>query len=241
MGWWRDKFGTFGFWRRRKPEPIEGTQGLYLENFSTSTDEFYQSVEVELLEMQIPELDVTRELFREGGLFSSQREYLRLRRERLIFDVCAAPFGTSFFFSIRFSEIPVILYVWQLLLALLLLAGVCFAYLAVMGPIWGSVMFGLNVVAVFVLLPNLVSFHLHRLDDFLMQVPVFGILYENFFRPETYYREDTRAMYVETMKIVVQRRINSVTGEEGLQLTNIDSLQPKPLRELKAAMKSWAK
>ncbi len=48
-------------------------------------------------------------------------------------------------------------------------------------------------------------------------------------------------MYVETMKIVVQRRINSVTGEEGLQLTNIDSLQPKPLRELTAAMKSWAK
>jgi len=241
MGWFRDRFGTFGLWRRRKPDPIEATQGLYIENFATSTDEFYRSIEAELELMQVPDLQLSREYFREGGLLSAQREYLRLRRERLIFDVCAAPFGTSFFFSVRFSEIPVVLYVWQLLLALIFLAAVGAVYWTIMGPVWGGVMFALNITAVFMLLPNLVSLHLYRLDDFLMQVPVFGIIYECLFRPETYYREDTRTMYVETMKIVVQRRIDEVTGEAGLQLTNIESLQPKGLRELTAAMKAWTR
>ena len=241
MGWSRDQFGIFGLWRRRKPHPIEATQGLYIENFSTSTTEFYRSIEAELALMQVPDLALTRELFREGGLFSAQREYLRLRRERLIFDICAAPFGTSFFFSVRFSEIPVVLYVWQLLLVLLLLGAVGAAYWGVMGLVWGGVMFGLNIVAVIVLLPNVVALHLHRLDNFLMELPVFGIVYECLFRPETYHREDTQAMYVETMKIVVQRRINEVTGQDGLQLGSIESLQPKGLRELTAAMKAWVR
>jgi len=103
------------------------------------------------------------------------------------------------------------------------------------------VMLGLNVVAAFILLPNLVTLRLHRLDDFLMQLPIFGIIYECWFRPETYYREDTRTMYVETMKKVVQRRIDQVTGQEGLQLVQLDSLQPRGLQELTAAMKHWAK
>ena len=241
MGWFRDHFGTFGLWRRKKPDPIEGTRGLYMENFWTSTEEFYEAIEAELAAMQVPELEITRELFREGGLFSSRREYLRLRRERLIFDVCAAPFGTSYFFSIRFSEIPVELIVWQLLLVLMLLGAVGAAYWAILGLTWGAVMFGLNLVAGFVLLRNLEPLRLHRLDDFLMQLPVFGIVYECLFRPETYYREDTRTMYVETMKVIVQRRIDEVTGQEGLQLTEIESLQPRALRELSSALKRWAR
>ena len=36
--------------------------------------------------------------FAEGGILSGKRQYLRLRRERLVFDICSAPFGTSWFF-----------------------------------------------------------------------------------------------------------------------------------------------
>jgi hypothetical protein len=98
MGWWRDHFGTFGLWRRSKPDMIEDPRGTYLEDFSTSTEEFYSAIEEELTTRKFPELTVTREFFREGGPLSAQREYLRMRRERLIFDICAAPFGTSFIF-----------------------------------------------------------------------------------------------------------------------------------------------
>jgi hypothetical protein len=235
MGW----FGTFGTWRRKKPELLEDPKGLLVENFSTSTDEFYAAVEAALAEKKVPDLEITRTLFAEGGLLSSQREYLRMRRERLLFDVCAAPFGTSFFFSIRFAEIPVILYVWQLLLVLLFIAGIGAAYWAIMGLHWGAVMFVLNLIAVVVLLRNLVELRLHRLDDFLLQLPVFGIVYEAWFRPETYYRVDTRTMYVETIKFIVQRRIEEVTGQKGIQLVDIDSLQPRELKQLAAALKRW--
>ena len=57
----------------------------------------------------------------------------------------------------------------------------------------------------------------------------------------TYYRLDSRAAYVETVKTIVQRRIDEVTGEQGLQLTAIESLQPKELRNFASAMKRWTK
>ncbi len=212
-----------------------------MENFSTSSEEFYSAIEAELTAKEVPELEITREVFAEGGLLSSQREYLRMRRERLLFDVCAAPFGTSFFFSVRFAEIPVVLYLWQLLFVLLFLAGIGAIYWTIMGPIWGAVMFVLNLIAGFVLLQNIATLRLHRLDDFLMQLPVFGIVYEVWFRPETYFRSDTRTMYVETIKLVVQRRIEEVTGQEGIQMVEIDSLQPRELKHLASALKRWSK
>lgn len=232
-------FGTFGLWRRKKPELLEDPKAIILEDFSVSSEEFYAAIEAELTAKQIPDLTITRELFAEGGLFSPKREYLRMRRERLVFDICASPFGTSFFFSTRFAQIPVVLYVWQLLLVLLLLAGVGAIYWAVMGPTWGAIMFFLNAVAMFVLLRNLAALKLYRLDDFLLQVPVFGILYEVMFRPETYYRIDTRTMYVETVKQIVARKLDEFTGNQGIQLVEIDSLKPRELGHLAGALKRW--
>lgn len=220
---------------------LEQPKGIYLEDFSISGDEFYQSIEQEIAARQFPELTISRENFWEGSYFvSTRRQYLRMRRERLVFDICAAPFGTSFFFSVRFAEIPVVLYNWQLLLVLCFLGGVAMSYLQVMGTYWGAVMFVMNLVALVVLLPNLVALKLHRLDDFLLQVPVFGVLYEAWFRPETYYRIDSRTMYIEMVKTIVQRRIDEVTGQQGLQLVDIDSLQPLELSNLAAAFKRFA-
>ena len=233
-------FGTFGFWRRKKPILLEEPKALILEDFSVSTEEFYDAIEAELAAKQMPDLAITRELFAEGGLLSLKRVYLRMRRERYIFDICAAPFGTSYFFSTRFAEIPVVLYVWQLLLVLLILAGIGAVYWFTMGPYWGSIMFGLNVIAAFMLLRNLAALKLYRLDDFLMQVPVFGIVYEAIFRPETYYRIDTRTIYIETVKLIVERKIDEFTGNKGIKLVEIESLKPRELGNLTAALKRWA-
>ena len=90
---------SFGFWRRKKPTLLEEPKGVFLEDFRIASNDFYAAVEAELTARNIPDLTITRELFREGGLLSSKREYLRMRRERLVFDICAAPFGTSFFFQ----------------------------------------------------------------------------------------------------------------------------------------------
>jgi len=56
-----------------------------IENFQFSTADFYQMVENELKSRKVPQLQMSRELNHEGGLLSDKREYLRLRRERLVF------------------------------------------------------------------------------------------------------------------------------------------------------------
>src|SRR5690242_20150917 len=110
----------FGF-SRKKGEVISHWYSL-IPSFNTSTKEFYDAVEKELKERQLPGLDLFHVEFAEGGVLSAKREYLRMTRERLIFDVCAAPFGTGYFFSCRFAEIPAVIQPWQLIVLFLAFA-----------------------------------------------------------------------------------------------------------------------
>lgn len=60
----------------------------------------------ELTAQQVPGLKIKKVEFSEGGLFSAKRQYLRMTRDDLVFDVCAAPFGVNYFFSCRFASVP---------------------------------------------------------------------------------------------------------------------------------------
>ena len=77
-----------------------------IENFQASPMEFYSQVETALQKRQIPDLKISRVDWREGGLLSAKREYLRVRRKEFVFDICGAPFGTAFFFSWWLGELP---------------------------------------------------------------------------------------------------------------------------------------
>src|SRR5579862_8218385 len=77
-----------------------------VDDFQFVTADFYHMIEKELTERKVPGLEISRITLGEGGPLSPKREYLRLRRERLVYDICAAPFGTSYFFSFRFVELP---------------------------------------------------------------------------------------------------------------------------------------
>lgn len=80
---------------------------------------FFEMVEEEILMRQIPRLQATRVFWREAGLLSARREYLRLVYRQLVFDICGFPICDSFRVSwwlgvnertVRnlFYEIPVI-------------------------------------------------------------------------------------------------------------------------------------
>src|SRR5260221_11280077 len=84
-------------------------------NFQASTQDFYSSVETEVGTQKVPGLEMSRVDFSEGGPLSAKRGYLRMTRERLVFDICAAPFGTSYFFSLRFAELPTAVGFFQIL------------------------------------------------------------------------------------------------------------------------------
>jgi hypothetical protein len=64
-----------------------------------SSDEFYKELENALKEHDMPKVEIARANNKEGGLFSSSREYLRVKYRDLVFDICAAPFGKDFFVS----------------------------------------------------------------------------------------------------------------------------------------------
>ena len=48
--------------------------------------------------------------------------------------------------------------------------------------------------------------------------PIVGPIYENWFRKETYYRQDTRLMYRDTVNAVVKAKVEETTGSKGIKL-----------------------
>jgi hypothetical protein len=60
------------------------------ENFETSSQGFYRSLEAAIENRGISKVDVYRVDFYEGGPASANREYLRVRRKGLTFDICGA-------------------------------------------------------------------------------------------------------------------------------------------------------
>ncbi len=207
----------FGLWKKRKPEEIRPPTYALIDGFQTSSDQFYQSIESELETRQVPGLELQRLDYHEGGLLSAKREYLRMRRERLTFDLCSAPFGTSWFFSYRFCEIPAPLPLWQLLLVLILCGSLALGYVALFGPIWGGIVVGMTILGFGLVLRNSLTLGFDDFDAWLLTVPVFGRIYEALFRKETFFRQDTRFMYAEMLERLIQDKIREVTGEDGIE------------------------
>jgi hypothetical protein len=154
----------------------------------------------------------------EGGLLSARRQYLRLKRERLVFDICAAPFGTSYFFSFRSVELPLGIKAVEMLVFIVGLVLVSSLLLKIFGLILGTVaMLALLGGSIWVM-RNSVQLGLKDLDVSVQKTPVIGPLYEIFFRKETYYREDTRLMYLSTVDYITKALVDEVTVAKGIKL-----------------------
>ena len=206
-----------GVFRSKKAEVLNHWISL-AEGFQLSSSEFYDSIERELESLQVPGLQLSRVDFAEGGLLSDKRVYLRMARERLIFDICAAPFGTSFFFSCRMAEIPSVIRIWQLIVLLGLICTMLYAAIDFFGIIQGSIVVITFIIAMVWTMRNTVASGLHNLDAMLVKSPLIGPIYEKWIRKETYYRLDTRLMYIDLIPNLVRRRVEEVTSANGIKL-----------------------
>lgn len=199
------------------------------EGLQFSAKEFYATVETAIAERQVPGLEQSRVDFKEGGLLSANREYLCLQRERLVFDICAAPFGTGFFVSWRLAEVPLPLKLWHFLVAFF---GFCFVWglcMRVFGQLLGSVVFLASAGALVWYLRTAVSRGLADVDASLMKTPVIGPLYERFLRPLTYYRIDLALMYQESVHGAVLQAVDAMTSAKGVK--PLTELERKPTLE----------
>jgi hypothetical protein len=189
-----------------------------VDNFQYMSGDFYGMVERELTARQVPGLEISRVNLSEGGLLSDRREYLQLSRERLVFRVCAAPFGTSFFVSFRFVESPLGIKPLQLVIFLVGFALLVGLFVKLLGLILG-------VIAVFVVtagsiyvMQNGPVLGFPNLDAMLMRTPVLGPLYELFLRRETHHRIDTRIMYYTIVNAVTEKLVEEITAAKGVKL-----------------------
>ena len=91
--------------RAKAGYPISHWYNLF-EGLQASPQEFYARVEGAIQNRQVPDAQTVRVDWKEGGLLSAKREYLRVRRKKLVFDICGAPFGPHFFVSWWLGELP---------------------------------------------------------------------------------------------------------------------------------------
>ena len=199
---------TTGF--KRKKEQVLQHSILIAPNFSYAPQE--------LAAHKVPGLEISRVEYAEGGLLSDKRIYLRMIRERLAFDACAAPFGTDFFFSCRTVYSPVRIKLWHVVVIVGLFALVFLPLAKLLGASLAAVaVFGL-VLAIAQIFRNTVALGLSDLDATLLKTPAIGPVYERVFRKETYYREDTRWVYLEIVPKLIDSLIDEITAAKGVKL-----------------------
>lgn len=218
-----------------------------IDGFNTSALEFYKSVEEAVRVRAVPDAVFSRVHFKEGGLASARREYLRIGRAKVNFDLCAAPFGTGYFFSWWLTRAtPAHPWLWlfgfflAFMLWFLMLSAVgAKAVKAYMFAQGGSGFFFLAFLMLLLGFPTLLIFlgWLIRNGNFLIEeedvlaIPVVGWLYDKLFAPATYYRLDTALMFQESVRRAVSEVIDGLLSGQGLRALSEEERRPS-IRDL---------
>ena len=209
--------GILGF--KRKNDEVLDHWISFADGFNQPPQEFYTLVTQELDARKIPTMEMSDVEYAEGGLLSDKRLYLRMIRERLAFDLCASPFGNTYFFSCRTIHSPPALRLWHIAAAILFFWIVYGLFLKLLGFVFACIATAALFVAILEMFRNAVSMGLNDLDNALMKIPVIGPIYENWFRKETYYRQDARLAYLAIVPEIVKEAAENVTGAKGIKLT----------------------
>jgi hypothetical protein len=190
----------------------------FAEDFAFPSQEFYTAIQNKLTERNVPGLTISQVEYAEGGLLSDQRIYLRLIRERLAVDACAAPFGTGYFFSCRSVYSPVVVKLWHVLVVLISFGGLYLLLANYLGILFASIAIGTLIIAIAQVFRNTIAMKIADMDAALLKIPVISPIYEKWFRVDSYYRQDTRMMYLELVPKLVQSIAEDVTAAKGVKL-----------------------
>lgn len=197
-----------------------------VENFNTSTLDFYKTVEEAVAKRQLPEVTFERTDMKEGGVLSAKREYLLVKRGKYIFAVCSAPYGTGQFFSWwlleRLPRFALLIVLGVLAFVPLLLIGM----MATMGFVKGFIWFVIIIAGSIWAMQQGMLGEPGELDTTLLAVPYLGRVYERLFRPATFYAEDTRAMFQGAISHAVKEAVDAVCNAKGLRALSLEQAQP---------------
>jgi len=230
----------FGYKSKRVSDEVLNHWIASADDFTLSPNEFYEAVEKKLAELKTPGLEISREEYEEGGILSDKRVYLRMIRERMAFDVCAAQFGTRYFFSSRTVYSPATVKLWHIIVVLFFFYAIFYGLSQYFAHLMLPVIIDVGLMVTMVLMfRNVALMGLHDVDAMLLKIPAIGPIYERFFRKDTYFRQVTRLMYLDTVPNLVQKLAEDFTGAKGVKLVRQYQVAPilgklyKPLKPRK--------
>jgi hypothetical protein len=196
-----------------------------VEGLTTSTLEFYAAVEKAIRDKEAPALKIERVLWSEHGLLTAKREYLRIGFGRLRFDVCAAPFGKDFFFSWWLAKRTPNFAALYGCAAMIVVPVIFLFFIATIGFFKGIVLGSLALVVAGYLARGALDDKWSAVEDTILAIPTLGVIYAKFVRPVTYYSEDSRLMFEETVHRVVLQVVSGV-----LTLNKLPELSPEKMK-----------
>jgi len=217
-----------------------------IENFTTSSTKLYAAVEKGLERRKLPEATITRVAWSEGGVLSPNREYLRIEGSGFVYDICAAPFGTGFFFSewLTRKRAEYVFYylstfVFGAWLISRFLATILYSGLQNQSSMdlsllaWRAFLLSPGFIGSVSLLIALLIVGVLARAGFrgpalaLGTVPLLGPLFDRLFMPITYYNLDTAAMFRATVHAAVLEAIDDLTTQKGLRALAPEDRKPE--------------
>jgi hypothetical protein len=205
------------------------------DGFSMGAGEFYSAIEKQLGDRKIPGLSIVRQEFGEGGPLSEQRIYLRLLRERLAIIACAAPFGGIYFFSCRTIHVRALVRLWHILAALVFFNLTGALLIKPLGLTGAGIAQLALIFALAGVLRNAGTSAFDDLDALLLRIPIISTIYQDWFRVDTYYRDDTRVLYLTVLPELVEEAAKEICADKGVKLVRQHQFPPI-LRELFAPL-----
>ena len=188
--------------------------------------DFYASVQKNLDCRQVPDLLVDFVLMHEGTVFSKRRLYHQMRRERIVAEICAAPFGSGFFISSRLFDRRRHAFYWDYLFAFAVLALITIPVWYQYGTIVAIVVLGTVFTTLWSMMRLATDISFAWLDEKICNVPWFGPIYETVFHPNTYFRQDQHSMYREAVNRSVREAVAELTTQEGLKPLSDSEFRP---------------
>ena len=178
-----------------------------LEDFTTSGAEFYRSVEATLKAKEAPAVTTQMVEWRESGILSASREYLRISYGRYSFDLCAAPFGRDYFFSwwlVKRQPDAALLFGCLGIIAMpIALAG----FVQMAGVFKGFLLFLVVLACAAFWIVNTARDGNAAVEDAILAIPIVSFLYTRFLKPVTYYSTDTRLIFEEAVHRIVLQHV----------------------------------
>ena len=220
--WWQRPLGSRGW---HPVSPHLGEWHHLFEGFDAQPSEIYAAVKEAVGRRRLPDVSFSEVVFREAGIGSAGRAYLRISREHHVFDFCAAPYGTGFFLSWWLAEARPSRF-WPTLATIFYSALFVSFYV----EHWGFV--GLTfaialMLAGFALLGALIAQSPgERWGQYVLVIPLLGWLIRVLFLPPTYFRMDTAIMFRTSLEQAVKEVVTGLAETKGIRAPTADEWKP---------------